>query len=127
MDHNLLLMTLLITKHFITDFVLQGEYQFKNKGIYGHPGGVLHAVITGIGTTIALCGAVLFGATIDAGSFLVALLCEMVVHYHTDWAKIQINQRWGLTHNHPCFWNLLGFDQWIHYITYIWIVWYVLY
>ena len=30
-------------KHFLGDFVLQSTYQFRTKGIYGHPGGFLHS------------------------------------------------------------------------------------
>jgi len=41
----LILTVLLILqiKHFFCDFVLQTPYQFLNKGIYGHPGGFIHA------------------------------------------------------------------------------------
>lgn len=45
-----LLIFLLFTKHFIVDFPLQWEYQWKNKGTYGHPGGIIHAALHGIGT-----------------------------------------------------------------------------
>ena len=30
-------------KHFICDFVIQTEWQVRTKGIYGHPGGAVHA------------------------------------------------------------------------------------
>lgn len=126
MSNELILISLLITKHFVTDFVLQNEYQFKNKGIYGHPGGILHAVITGIGTMIVLGVAVLLSFNIPASSFLTAVAVEVIAHYHTDWAKTQIKQRWALRYDNPHFWNLLGFDQWLHYLVYVWMVWYII-
>jgi hypothetical protein len=39
-------------KHLVCDFPLQRAYQYKNKGIYGHPGGVLHAWIHAVGTLV---------------------------------------------------------------------------
>lgn len=53
----------------------------------------------------------------------VVALVEFVVHYHVDWAKMNINRVMGWkadTHNE--FWLLLGFDQLLHYLTYAWIV-----
>lgn len=44
---TLLLILFLFTKHFIIDFLLQGQYQWKNKGTYGHPGGLLHSALHG--------------------------------------------------------------------------------
>ena len=37
-------------KHFIFDYVLQTPFQFRNKGTYGHPGGILHSGLQAIGT-----------------------------------------------------------------------------
>jgi hypothetical protein len=39
----LLLLFLLFTKHLILDFLYQPPYQWKNKGTYGHLGGIVHA------------------------------------------------------------------------------------
>ena len=35
----------LLVKHAVADFYLQTPYQYLNKGIYGHPGGLLHSGI----------------------------------------------------------------------------------
>jgi hypothetical protein len=117
----LILLLLLTMKHFIVDFPLQvWSYQYANKGTYGHPGGLLHSGLHGIGTMVVLMFfvpapvAVYFGL-IDAG-----------VHYHIDWAKMNLNKRFGwgpTTHNE--FWILLGFDQLLHSLTYLAIVWFV--
>lgn len=54
MNDIILMIALLFTKHFIIDFPLQTKYQWSNKGIYGHPGGILHAGLHGIGTFFTL-------------------------------------------------------------------------
>ena len=50
-----LLLIALLTKHLIVDFPLQAfPYQYKNKGTYGHPGGLLHAGLHLLGTFLVL-------------------------------------------------------------------------
>src|SRR5438105_10779954 len=61
-------------KHFVCDFVLQTAYLYRNKGIYGHPAGFIHAGLHAVGSLPAI---VLFApapgllALILAGDFLV--------------------------------------------------------
>src|SRR5690606_10987786 len=52
---QLVLAALLIlqAKHFVADFLLQTPYQFLNKGRYGHPGGLIHAGIHALSSTLA--------------------------------------------------------------------------
>jgi hypothetical protein len=108
------LFTALFVKHFICDFIMQGPFQYKNKGTYMHPGGWLHAVIQGAGSLVV------FFLVIGMNEFIAALiLIEIVVHYHIDWAKMNLNKYWGLTPTtSEQFWWLLGFDQLLHYLTY---------
>ena len=116
MNDTLLLVLLLFTKHFIVDFPLQTKYQWSNKGTYMHPGGMLHAFLHGAGT--ALCFwwyaplACIYLGFIDA-----------FVHYHIDWAKININKSNNYTIENPKFWAWLGADQLAHSLTYLFIVW----
>lgn len=93
-------------KHFVCDFPLQATpYMYRNKGTYGHPGGILHAGIHGIGTWLILSP---LAAIIDA-----------VVHYHIDWAKMRLGAHYNLRpDNSEWFWILLGLDQLLHYLTY---------
>ena len=108
----------LMFKHAVADFYLQTSYQFLNKGIYGHPGGLIHA-----GIHVALTPLVYL--VLAPASLLVALAItvgEFFVHYHTDWLKEQINRRKGWTVNDHNFWSLLGTDQLVHGLTYLAIV-----
>lgn len=111
----------LFLKHFICDFILQTPYQFLNKGTYGHLGGVLHSVIQAIGSVIILT---IIGFNV-LSLFTISWVCtvEYLVHYHIDWAKMNLNKYY----NWKCdsssqFWMLLGFDQYLHYMTYCFMI-----
>jgi len=97
-------------KHFICDFPLQKSYQYLNKGKYGHPGGLLHASIHGF-------GALLICIYFQLPLYFAAI--DMIIHYHIDWAKLNINShyKWKAD-NSEYFWWLLGLDQLLHYLTY---------
>jgi len=105
----------LFTKHFIIDFPLQTKYQWSNKGTYGHPGGVLHAILHGIGTH-----AIIYLIFSDSVVAFVLGLIDAVVHYHIDWAKMNLNARYKLgPTTSEKFWWLVGLDQYLHALTYI--------
>lgn len=113
MSEVLILAVLLFTKHFIVDFPLQTKYQWSNKGTYGHPGGALHALFHCIGTWVALLFMVPPATAILLG------FADGVIHYHIDWAKMNLNARLGWSANtHEQFWWLLGLDQYLHALTY---------
>lgn len=104
----------LFVKHFVFDFVLQGPFQYLNKGTYGHAGGILHSGLQAVGSFVVL---VWFTQSVE----LLAMVCaaEFLIHYHVDWAKMNLNKHWGLKpDNSEYFWWLLGFDQLLHYLTY---------
>lgn len=51
---------------------------------------------------------------------------EYALHYHIDWAKMNLNKKMGWAANtHNEFWILLGVDQLLHYLTYCFILWMV--
>ena len=106
------LLLALFAKHFVIDFPMQGPYQYKNKGTYGHPGGVLHAWNHFLGTFLCLAFFTKYA--------IVCSFVDMIVHYHIDWAKVNINTKmgWGPT-THEEFWWLVGLDQFLHALTYI--------
>ena len=101
-------------KHFVCDYVLQTPFQYRNKGIYGHLGGFIHAGIHAAGSLPALL--VLTDSALPMAAILAA---EFVVHYHTDWLKEQINKRRGLTIDDHLYWIVFGTDQLIHQMTYV--------
>ena len=116
MNEILILIALLFTKHFVVDFPLQKPYQWQNKGTYGHPGGILHSGLHGIGTYLCF----VWFAPVSA---IYLALIDAVIHYHIDWAKMNLNARMGWGANtHEQFWWLLGLDQFLHALTYVGLV-----
>ena len=107
-------LVLLEVKHFICDFVVQTRYQVTNKGTYGHPGGLLHAGLHGIGSLPAII-------LLTGSPFLIAaiVVSEFVVHYHIDWLKAAINRVRGLSYDDLMYWVVFGADQFLHQVTYI--------
>jgi hypothetical protein len=113
---ELTLLTLLLMKHFVCDFMLQRKYQYLNKGSYGHPGGLLHAAIHIVGAFGVLA------PFIDPILALKLALLDGLVHYHIDFAKSNVNRKMELQIQHNQYWALLGFDQLLHQLTYVGIV-----
>jgi hypothetical protein len=108
----------LAVKHTIADFFLQTPYQYLNKGIYGHPGGLLHA-----GIHIALTVPVFLVLAPSSPLLAIVVLAgELIAHYHIDWLKEGFNRRGSLTPQTKGFWHTLGLDQLAHMLTYVAIV-----
>ena len=111
--------TYLLVKHTGADFILQTDLSFRQKGNYGAPGGLLHALIH------ILLTAPLF-LIFPGGSpgLAVGLLAaEFALHYHIDWLKEQIVRREGWSPKDRYFWWALGIDQLLHGLTYVAILW----
>lgn len=111
----LVLFAILQLKHLLVDWCWQPEYEWKNKGIFGHWGGIRHSVKNGFGT--AIC----FGIMGIAFPTIFYVFCiDFGVHYLIDWCKMNINKKMGwapTTHNQ--FWWLTGLDQCLHQLCYI--------
>lgn len=117
-DLPMMLLSVLVLKHFIFDFAYQPPYQWKNKGTYGHMGGIQHSGFHAIVTGLIL---LVYPVSVEKIGYLV--LFEFIVHYHIDWAKMNINKKMGWkADTHEGFWILLGFDQLLHLQCYILIV-----
>ncbi len=100
---------------------------WANKGTYGHPGGLLHAFANALGTTLCF---VPFEGLLNLPymtGLITIFVFDFVVHYHIDYFKMNINRmmEWGPTTHHE-FWCLTGFDQFLHQVTYLFIMWNVL-
>ncbi len=115
---TLTLLTCLLVKHTIADYILQTRYMFANKGRYGHPGGLLHAAIHAVLTLPVLF--IMPPATLKVLALILA--GEFLLHYHIDWMKEQLNTAKCLTPENARFWNLHGIDQLLHGLTYVAIV-----
>ena len=102
-------------KHFIWDFYYQPPYMWQNKGTLGHPGGILHSGLHAITTFYLLFT---FPVTAELAALIAA--GEFIVHYLTDYAKMNINRIKGWACNtHNEFWQLTGLDQLFHQLTYV--------
>jgi hypothetical protein len=101
-------------KHFICDFIIQTRYQYMNKGIYGHPGGFIHAAAHATASIPAIL--ILQTMPWRVGAIVAV---EFLVHYHLDWSKEQITKRRGLTYSDALYWTLFGADQFMHQLTYV--------
>lgn len=109
------LVALLQAKHVVADFMLQSRYIIDNRRYYGHPGGLLHVGIHAAGSFGALLVVGLPGLVATLG----LLLFEAVVHYHVDWTKDNLVQRFHLTPRDATFWYATGIDQGLHQLTYL--------
>lgn len=119
MKYVLFLTMLFAIKHFIVDYILQYKYQYSNKGTYGHPGGLLHAGLHGVGTFLVL----LTGTMVMLPAIALLSLLDSVLHYHIDWSKTNINKKMGWKPDtHDEFWWLMGLDQLLHSLTYVLII-----
>ena len=111
-----IMLGLLFVKHFVADFVLQTEQMVREKGHYGEQGGIDHASIHAFLTLLVL----FFAMPLFSSSALVIALLDGFIHYHIDWAKVQLSR--GLTPKDNKFWMWIGVDQLLHYMTYLGIV-----
>lgn len=110
----LMLLFLFQIKHVVADFVLQTEWMVRNKGRYGHPGGLAHAAIHA-----GLSALVLVTAPVGIVLASVLISGEFAIHYHIDWAKQHLVDERGLGQSQQSFWTLVGLDQFAHQVTYI--------
>ncbi len=101
-------------KHFIFDYVVQTPFQFRNKGTYGHPGGILHSGLQALGTIPAF-----FILPPGWPMAVIVVIGEFVVHYHVDWSKEQSLRRMKLTTTDAWYWRIYGIDQLAHQLTYV--------
>jgi len=115
-----LCLVLLFLKHWYVDFVVQTPGELANKGSYLHWQGIKHAVKHGIGTLMVLA------YHLGMGDVLLLASLDMMIHYHIDWAKLQLQDRLGLTPQDAGYWNLFGLDQLAHAFTYLFLLWLVL-
>lgn len=115
-EQMIILMIAFQIKHLVMDWWLQPPWMYKNKGTFGHPGGLVHAgwqALVSIPLLLKLTPA-------SFNLILMLALLEFVAHYTMDLVKMNLNRKmsWGPTTSEN-FWRLTGFDQFIHQFTYV--------
>jgi len=114
----LLVFVFLQIKHFLADFVLQTSRMIYEKGIYGASHGIYHSLLHAAGTLLAF-------VWLHPIIGLVAAFFDFLLHYHIDWAKININAHAKLSPQDRAFWVWFGADQLAHQLTYIMLIWWI--
>lgn len=113
----LILIALLLFKHFLIDFVAQTDQMVREKGTYGADGGLVHAGQHALVTFWIIL--------IFAPHLAVPLaLLDGLLHYHIDWAKMNLAK--GLTPADHKYWAWIGIDQLLHQLTYVGIVYVII-
>lgn len=124
MNIYLTLFIAFLVKHFIVDFVVQTPYMYLNKGKLLHPGGWVHAGLHGFASLIVFMMLTPIALATVCFSLVFAEIC---IHFTIDCLKVNIGKRYGLTAtNSEWFWILLGLDQLLHGLTYVWMIFMVL-
>lgn len=118
----LLLFCLFIEKHMWVDFKYQTSYMVKNKGTYGHLGGILHAGLhAAVSFILLMILYIILGATPDKFIMVgMVALAEGMIHYHIDWIKMwYCKDKTWMCDTNPKYWVAIGHDQKAHYFTYV--------
>ncbi|HET7085995.1 MAG TPA: DUF3307 domain-containing protein [Rhizomicrobium sp.] len=105
-------------KHFLCDFVLQTAYLYRNKGVYGHPAGIIHAGLHALGSLPAIL-LITSSAGFSAGLVAMIVAAEFLIHYHVDWLKLYLDRHYRLRIDRSLYWIVFGADQLLHQLTYI--------
>ena len=114
----LVLLVLFQIKHMFADYFLQTPKMLAGRGDYLHMGRAQHALVHVAGS--ALCLLVVGTPGLLLAGILVA---EWVAHFHIDWGKARWSDSQGHTPADAGFWRAAGFDQALHQLTYIGMVW----
>ena len=114
----LILLCLLQIKHMFADDFLQTPRMLSGRADYWHLGRAQHAGVHAIGSAIAL---LLVGA--PAGFTLVLVAVEWVIHFNIDWGKARYCDGKHLGPGDAAFWRAAGFDQLLHQLTYLAMIW----
>lgn len=115
-EYIVTLISFLTLKHFFVDFPLQSDWMISQKGYYGKLGGIIHAAIHGIFSFFIVF---LFAPQV---AFLFGFF-DAIAHYHIDYMKMVIGRIHSYTPKDKEFWMLIGIDQYLHYMTYLVLIW----
>ena len=119
----LLLMFLLIVKHSYADFTIQTYLQTVRKGIYRDPIGISHSM-DHVWTSLVALLIFNFFYPLPALTIIGIAFAEGIVHYHIDWIKVRFGSK---DQTKQIFWIQFGLDQLAHHLTYLAMIWYILF
>ena len=123
---TLAMLVLFQLKHLAVDFLIQDRfpYMWMNKHKVLHPGGWLHAGGHGIASFLILALFCVPSTLMPwIGSAIALCVGETLIHFAIDYVKMNINIDSGWKCNtSPYFWDLLGIDQLLHQLTYLWMI-----
>lgn len=112
------LLILLQIKHMFADYYMQTPKMLSGRGAYLHMGRAQHAGVHAVGSALVL---LIVGTSLP---LLVALVvAEWVVHFHIDFWKASYSDRKSLAPDQAAFWRAAGFDQFLHQLTYVAMIW----
>lgn len=123
MIEALILMFVLQLKHYYADFVIQTYAQTVRKGIYRDPVGISHSVDHITGSLLVLLAASFF-VKISLPLVLCLSVAEGLIHYHIDWIKVHYGTKDMFK---SLFWNQFGMDQLAHQLTYLIMIYFLLF
>jgi hypothetical protein len=107
-------------KHFICDGPLQTAAMVRDKAVFLKPLGLLHAGLHGLGTAL-----VCVSASLPLGTAAAYAIVDFLVHYCVDFTKENTVLRAGWTIKQAYFWWALSFDQLLHHLTYLTLVYWI--
>lgn len=109
---------LLILKHAIADVGIQRHLGIQKKHEWLSKKAQLHYLTHGIGTFIVL-------SPIDFIIAFIAGIIDWIAHWHIDFVKTNINNKYELNNTDYAYWWLLTVDQVLHYTTYFLIIYFI--
>jgi hypothetical protein len=125
MLHTLLF--LLLVKHFLCDFALQGRFPRTNdKHKLTSRKGHLHALDHAIGTALVFCIITIWCATSSINfqwyiffAPIILGVLDYIAHFKIDWLKNNFVHANEWSQNSREFWILTSIDQILHALTYL--------
>lgn len=118
---------LLMVKHFVCDFALQGRFAKKthDKHLLTSHLGHLHALDHGIGTALVFLFVASWAFAQGHAIFVTIILfgiLDYVMHFLIDWLKNNFVVSNGWKQSNREFWILTSVDQSLHTLSYFLIV-----
>lgn len=120
----LLLISALLAKHYVMDFVFLSPYMLENQTRFGHPGGLIHVSLHVLFTGFIIYAFGNYYNVFNMDFVPLILAAEFVIHYSIDWVNLHERLGWSKM-NKRAYWQCFGFDQFLHNMTYVGIIYFL--